>query len=144
MTCHLKSKLITDARDGVVPGDEFAPNDERERLRYARYALNRRAAEAMTCRAALDEILTTDGDQVGEGRGAGRERAVIICGDLNNEPLAATTQIIQGPGGSEIDFRPNSGFHTGDHGDGWRMWTCTSSCRWKDPTTPASTGAEGS
>jgi hypothetical protein len=30
---------------------------------------------------------------------------VIFCGDLNDEPLAATTQIIQGPGGSEIDFR---------------------------------------
>jgi hypothetical protein len=47
---------------------------------------------------------------------------VIFCGDLNDEPLAATTQIIQGPGGSEIDFRPGSGFQNGDQGDGWRMW----------------------
>jgi hypothetical protein len=47
---------------------------------------------------------------------------VIFCGDLNDEPPAATTQIIQGPGGSEIDFRPGSGFRTGDCGDGYRMW----------------------
>ena len=47
---------------------------------------------------------------------------MIFCGDLNDEPLAATTQIIQGPGGSEIDFRPGSGFRTGDSGDGYRMW----------------------
>ena len=46
----------------------------------------------------------------------------LVCGDLNDEPLAATTQIIQGPGGSEIDFRPGSGFRTGDRGDGYRMW----------------------
>ena len=52
VTCHLKSKLITyDRRRGVVGGHAFAPNDEGERLRYAGYALNRRAAEAMTCRA---------------------------------------------------------------------------------------------
>ena len=76
----------------------------------------------MTCRAALDELLTADGDAVGDGPGAGRTRPVIFCGDLNDEPGAATTQIIHGPGGSEIDFRPSSGFHTGDQGDGWRMW----------------------
>jgi hypothetical protein len=35
-------------------------------------------------------------------------------------PLAATTQIIQGPGGSEIDFRAGSGFQTGNRGDGYR------------------------
>jgi endonuclease/exonuclease/phosphatase family metal-dependent hydrolase len=34
--------------------------------------------------------------------GQGRERAVIVLGDLNDEPTAATTQILLGPPGSEI------------------------------------------
>ena len=63
ITCHLKSKLVTyDRRPGIVGGSEFAPNDEGERLRYAGYALARRAAEAMTCRDVLDEVLTGPGD----------------------------------------------------------------------------------
>lgn len=123
MNCHLKSKLISyERRPGVVDGSQFAANDEGERLRYDGYALGRRAAEAMTCRAALDEVLTAAGDPVGNGPGTGIDNPVVFCGDLNDEPQAATTQIIQGPGGSEIDFRPNSGFQTTDNGDGWRMW----------------------
>ena len=123
MVAHLKSKLISYARQpGVVGGSMFAPNDEGERLRYAGYALYRRTAEAMTCRAALDTVLAAAGDQPGEGAGTGQANPVIYCGDLNDEPPAATTQIIQGPGGSEIDFRPGSGFRTGDRGDGYRMW----------------------
>jgi endonuclease/exonuclease/phosphatase family metal-dependent hydrolase len=123
MVAHLKSKLVSYARQpGVVGGSTFAPNDEGERLRYAGYALYRRTAEAMTCRAALDAVLAADGDEPGEGLGTGLTNPVIFCGDLNDEPLAATTQIIQGPGGSEIDFRPGSGFRTGDNGDGYRMW----------------------
>jgi endonuclease/exonuclease/phosphatase family metal-dependent hydrolase len=123
MVAHLKSKLISYARQpGVVGGSMFAPNDEGERLRYAGYALYRRTAEAMTCRAVLDTVLAAAGDQPGEGAGTGQANPVIYCGDLNDEPPAATTQIIQGPGGSEIDFRPGSGFRTGDRGDGYRMW----------------------
>jgi endonuclease/exonuclease/phosphatase family metal-dependent hydrolase len=79
VTCHLKSKLITyDRQPGVVAGSEVVPNDEGERLRYAGYALARRGAEAMTCRAALDETLTAPGDQVGAGPGTGRESAVVL------------------------------------------------------------------
>jgi endonuclease/exonuclease/phosphatase family metal-dependent hydrolase len=123
MVCHLKSKLISyDRRPGVVGGSTFAPNDEGERLRYAGYALYRRTTEAMSCRAALDQALTADGDEPGAGPGAGRDTPVVFVGDLNDEPLAATTQIIQGPAGSEIDFRPRSGFRTGDRGDGYRLW----------------------
>jgi predicted extracellular nuclease len=124
VTSHLKSKLITyDRRPGVVGGHAFAPNDEGERLRYAGYALNRRTAEAMTCRATLDRVLTAaGGDEPGIGPGTGKDSAVIMLGDLNDEPVAATTQIIQGPGGSEIDFRPGCGFRRGDAGDGYRMW----------------------
>jgi hypothetical protein len=91
-------------------------------LRYTGYALYRRTAEAMTCRAALDTVLTADGDRPGDGFDTGTTNPVILCGDLNDEPLAATTQIIQGPGGSEIDFQPGSGFRIGDLGDGFRMW----------------------
>jgi predicted extracellular nuclease len=123
MVAHLKSKLISyDRQPGLVGGSMFAPNDEGERLRYAGYALYRRTAEAMTCRAALDTALTAAGNEPGQGTGTGRTNPVIFCGDLNDEPLAATTQIIQGPSGSEIDFRPGSGFRTGDNGDGYRMW----------------------
>jgi Endonuclease/Exonuclease/phosphatase family len=98
-------------------------NDEGERLRYGGYARYRRTAEAMTCHARLDAILTADGDAAGDGPGTGTDTPVIFMGDLNDEPLAATTQIIiHGPGGSEIDFCPHSGFQQGDTGDGWRMW----------------------
>ena len=67
-------------------------------------------------------VLTVPGDEPGTGLGTGKDTAVILLGDLNDEPLAATTQIMQGPGGSEIDFRPGSGFRRGDAGDGYRMW----------------------
>jgi predicted extracellular nuclease len=123
MVCHLKSKLISyDRPPGAPQASTFVPEDEGERLRYAGYAVYRRTAEAMTCRAALDAALTADGDQPGTGPGVGRDTPVVFVGDLNDEPLAATTQIIQGPGGSEIDFRPGSGFRTGDRGDGYRLW----------------------
>ena len=98
------------------------PTTRASGLRYAGYALYRRTAEAMACRAALDAVLTGDGDEPGDGPGTGQTNAVVCCLDLNDEPLAATTQIVQGPGGSEIDFRPGSGFRTGDRGDGYHMW----------------------
>ena len=44
---------------------------------------------------------------------------MIVLGDLNDEPLAATTQILLGPPGSEIDTR---GFDLDDAGDGQRLW----------------------
>jgi endonuclease/exonuclease/phosphatase family metal-dependent hydrolase len=45
------------------------------------YALNRRSAEAATVRAYATELLG----------GQGQHRAVIVLGDLNDEPQAATT-----------------------------------------------------
>jgi hypothetical protein len=56
-----------------------APNDEGERLRYAGYALYRRTAEAMTCRAALDTILAAAGEPPGDGAGTGQSNPVIYC-----------------------------------------------------------------
>jgi endonuclease/exonuclease/phosphatase family metal-dependent hydrolase len=87
VTCHLKSKLLT------FPRRRFQPHDEGERARFAAYALDRRAAETVTVRAYADRLLDGHGD----------ERAVIVLGDLNDEPLAASTQTLLGPPGSEID-----------------------------------------
>ena len=102
ISCHLKSKLLQ------FPGG-FQPADEGERARFGAYALYRRAAQATTVRAFADGLLQNQGDQ----------RAVIVLGDLNDEPLAATTQILLGPPGSEIgtpgETRP-------DQGDPSRLW----------------------
>jgi endonuclease/exonuclease/phosphatase family metal-dependent hydrolase len=103
VVCHLKSKLLT------FPGHRFVPRDEGERARYAAYALLRRGAEAVTVRAAADRLL--DGD--------GGTRMVAVMGDLNDEPAAATTQILLGPPGSQIG---TSGFKHPDRGDEVRLW----------------------
>jgi endonuclease/exonuclease/phosphatase family metal-dependent hydrolase len=102
VNCHLKSKLLS------FPGG-FSPSDEGQRARYGAYALYRRAAEATTVRAYANDLLD---DQ-------GQERAVIVLGDLNDVPAAATTQILLGPPGSEID---TAGFERPDQGDGSRLW----------------------
>jgi endonuclease/exonuclease/phosphatase family metal-dependent hydrolase len=131
LNAHFKSKLISYARQqGLVGGQTFAPNDEGERLRYAGYALYRRNVEAMALRARINQILDGPDPLFDNQPGRGRSEAVVFCGDLNDETLAATTQIINGPGGSElidIDLEGSgswggSGFMRGDQGDGYRMW----------------------
>jgi endonuclease/exonuclease/phosphatase family metal-dependent hydrolase len=107
ISCHLKSKLLT------FPGGRFSPRDEDERSRYAAYALYRRTAEATTLRAHLTAQLA----------GEGRSDAVILAGDMNDEVDAATTQILNGPPGSEIG---SVGFNRADAGDGERMWNLAS------------------
>lgn len=120
ITAHFKSKLITYARErGVVEGSQFNPNDEGERYRYAAYALYRRTGEAVTIRERLNKILETPGAPAEDDEGQGKNTALIFCGDLNDEIRAATTQIIQGPSGSEIG---TLGFKRDDKGDGFRMW----------------------
>jgi Endonuclease/Exonuclease/phosphatase family len=103
VTCHLKSKLLT------FPGERFTPRDEGERARFGAYALYQRAAETATVRGLADRVL--------DGRGG--DRPVIVLGDLNDEPPAATTQILLGPPGSEIG---TAGFDRPDRGDPWRLW----------------------
>ena len=103
VVCHLKSKLLT------FGGGRLSPRDEGERARYGAYALQRRGAEAATVRAAADRLLG----------GAGTERPVVVLGDLNDEPQAATTQILLGPPGSEIG---TAGYDRPDRGDPWRLW----------------------
>lgn len=111
LSCHFKSKLIRyPRRRGLAGGSQFEPNDEDERYRYGAYALYRRTCEAMAVRDRVNRIL--------EGS-AGRDRAVVVCGDLNDGPDAATTQLLQGPSGSELF---TAGFSTGDRGDGDRLW----------------------
>ncbi|AIR97806.1 endonuclease/exonuclease/phosphatase family protein [Streptomyces glaucescens] len=100
---HLKSKLLT------YPVNRFQPHDEGERARYGAYALQRRAAEATALRALADALLGGDG----------RERDVVVLGDLNDEVQAATTQILLGPPGSEAG---TGGFDRPDLGDGARLW----------------------
>jgi endonuclease/exonuclease/phosphatase family metal-dependent hydrolase len=76
------------------------------------YALYLRAAEAVTLRAHLDQVLA----------GAGRTRAVLLAGDLNDGMDAATTQLLHGPPGSELG---TPGFGRPDRGDGERLWNLT-------------------
>jgi endonuclease/exonuclease/phosphatase family metal-dependent hydrolase len=105
VTAHLKSKLLT------FPGGRFNPRDEGERARYAAYALYRRAAEAATLRSWATGAL-------GGGQGS-QPLPVLLCGDLNDTVQAATTQLLLGPPGSEIDTR---GFKVPDKGDAQRLW----------------------
>ncbi|WP_248965060.1 endonuclease/exonuclease/phosphatase family protein [Sphaerisporangium perillae] len=101
--CHLKSKLLS------FPGGRFQARDEGERARYGAYALYRRAAEATTLRGLADRLVG----------GHGQERPVVVLGDFNDEPQAATTQIVLGPPGSELG---TAGALRPDRGDGWRLW----------------------
>ncbi len=101
LTTHLKSKLLT------FPGGRFQPHDEAERARYAAYALDRRAAEAATLRVWATSALTASAD------------ALIVTGDMNDTPEAATSQLLLGPPGSEIG---TAGFNQPDHGDAQRLW----------------------
>ncbi len=103
VSVHLKSKLIS------YPDGRFQPRDEGERARYGAYAVARRAAEAVAVRYTADELI----------RGEGDERAVVVLGDFNDEPDAATTQIVNGPSGSEIG---TAGEDRPDKGDAARLF----------------------
>jgi len=106
--CHLKSKLLS--LPGPQPGTtSFTPTDEDQRARYGAYALYRRAAEAATVRSHVDALLA----------GHGADRALVLLGDLNDEPAAATTQMLLGPPGSQLG---TAGFDHPDAGDGMRLW----------------------
>lgn len=103
VTVHLKSKLLT------FPGGRFNPKNEGERARFAAYALYRRAAEAATVREHANTVLD----------GHGQDRPLIVLGDLNDTPLAATTQLLYGPPGSQFG---SGGFDHPDKGDAFRLW----------------------
>ncbi len=106
MTAHLKSKLLTYPK----PGGEvrYSPRDENEHARTAGIALLKRTAEAVTLRVKANELLEGN---IGT--------ALILLGDLNDVPDAATTQILNGPSGSEIGTQ---GFNIADKGDDTRLF----------------------
>ena len=117
---HFKSKLPSyPRRQGLVQGSPFEPKDEGERCRYAAYALYRRTAEAVTVRECVNEILAPAGGSFAPEAGRGREKAVIVCGTLNDGPESASTQILEGPGGRQLGTTRRPG---GEAGDGYRLW----------------------
>jgi len=71
--------------------------------------LYRRAGEAATVRVYADTVLA----------GQGQDRPLIVLGDLNDSPQAATTQLLSGPPGSQFG---TGGLEHPDRGDGWRLW----------------------
>lgn len=93
---HLKSKLLT------YPGGRFQPRDEDERARAGGFGLLRRAAEAVAVRVWANAWL-----QAHPGG------PLIVVGDLNDGPDAATTQILSGPADQSLR-KP-------DKGDPWRL-----------------------
>jgi hypothetical protein len=105
IAAHFKSKLLT------FPPNRFSPHDEGERARFGAYALYRRAAEAVTVRGHRHGPLNNDDDD--------NQTSVMVLGDLNDEVEAATTQILNGPTGSEIG---TGGLNQPDHGDRQRLW----------------------
>lgn len=106
IVAHLKSKLLTYPGRGGQP--RFAPRDENERARVAGVALLRRSAEAVALRVYTNNLLM-----------AHPKEGVILLGDLNDGLDAATTQILYGPGGSEIG---TAGFDRPDAGDAARLF----------------------
>jgi endonuclease/exonuclease/phosphatase family metal-dependent hydrolase len=93
---HLKSKLVT------YPGGRFSPTDENERARGSGLALLRRAAEAVALRANLNSSMLEH---------------TVLLGDMNDEPLAATSQLLIGPSDADID--------KADKGDAVRLYNLT-------------------
>jgi endonuclease/exonuclease/phosphatase family metal-dependent hydrolase len=107
MTAHLKSKLLTyPSRSGRA---RFSPQDEDERAWVAGIALMKRTAEAVTLRVKANALLAEND-----------RNALILLGDLNDVVNAATTQILKGPGGSEINNK--RAFNRADQGDDTRLW----------------------
>jgi endonuclease/exonuclease/phosphatase family metal-dependent hydrolase len=86
---HLKSKLLTFPREGG--GTSFEPRNETERAFGAGIALMRRTAEAVTVRVFINAAME-DSPAV----------HTIVLGDLNDEPLAATSQIFYGPADRDV------------------------------------------
>jgi len=107
VTAHIKSKLLTF-------GASFSTTNETLRAHTAYFALERRAAEATSLREHVTSLLA-----------AGRD--VVVLGDLNDGPEAATTQILYGPPGSQprgTDDATNiaGAFQRPDANDGRRLF----------------------
>lgn len=84
---HLKSKLVNYPKAGG--GTSFTPKDENQRATGSGLGLLRRTAEAITVRFHLNQLMKTASN-------------VIVLGDFNDEPQAATSQIFLGPVDADI------------------------------------------
>ena len=83
VTVHLKSKLITYPASRGKP--RFSPRDEHERAIGGGLALLRRTAEALGVRDSLNTLMqAADGSHM------------IVLGDFNDEPQAATSPRVSG------------------------------------------------
>lgn len=102
ITCHLKSKLLT------FPGGFFTTSDENLRTQVAAAALIRRTAEAAQVRREVNQLLSSH-----------PAHGVIVLGDLNDGPDAATSQLLLGPPGSRVG---TLGFDRPDQGDAARLF----------------------
>ncbi|MGH2414993.1 MAG: endonuclease/exonuclease/phosphatase family protein [Microcystaceae cyanobacterium] len=103
---HLKSKLLTFT--DASGRSRFSPKDENERARVAGVALLKRTAEAVALRIKANELLADN-----------ERNGLILLGDFNDAVEAATTQLLQGPSGSEIG---TVGFARPDEGDEARLF----------------------
>jgi len=110
VTAHLKSKLLTF-------GGNLSTTNETLRAQTAYFALERRAAEATSLRDRVTSLLS-----------AGRK--VVVLGDLNDGPEAATTEIFYGPPGGqprgpEDATHATGAFQRPDAQDGQRLFNLT-------------------
>lgn len=106
INAHLKSKLLSYPGPGGTT--LFKTDDEDLRARVASRALAERAAEAVILRSVATARL----------RDAPRD-PLLVLGDLNDTPEAATSQILLGPPGSQPNTR---GFDLPDAGDAARLF----------------------
>lgn len=106
LTAHLKSKLLSfpSPRGGTA----FSTTDESLRNRIASLSLAERTAETVTIRATATRLLSQSA-----------RVPLIVLGDFNDGPLAATTQILLGPEGSQPG---NRAFDLADRGDRMRLF----------------------
>jgi endonuclease/exonuclease/phosphatase family metal-dependent hydrolase len=84
---HLKSKLVNYPKAGG--GTSFSPKDENQRATGSGLGLLRRTAEAVAVRFHLNQLMKTAPN-------------VIVLGDFNDEPQAATSQIFLGPVDADV------------------------------------------
>jgi endonuclease/exonuclease/phosphatase family metal-dependent hydrolase len=110
LNAHFKSKLLTFTSSTGQP--RFTPRDENERAQGAGLALLKRTAESVALRVRASALLENNTSE-----------SLIVLGDLNDVPSAATTQILHGPGGSEIG---TLGFNRRDKGDDTRLFNLAS------------------
>ena len=106
INAHLKSKLLTfKTKTGRT---SFSPINENQRAQEAGIALHRRAAEALTLRMHMNQLI--------EGQAG---KPLLLLGDFNDVPEAQTSLLLTGPTGSEIG---TAGFNRSDKGDDARLF----------------------